>query len=149
VLKRWLRYVENLNGEGKRSGRGLVGCQVGNVKGSIDLVNCQEDRGDIPIFQVGKGEEMSLVESSCQQGVLTDGKEVEERPHPYEDSSGVASHVNEDDEKLKTFVTEERGQRIFLIIGGVEIFLPSSRGEASTGVADATEGQQVETVIEE
>jgi hypothetical protein len=91
-VKRWLRYVENLNGEGKRSGRGLIDFQVGNEKGSVDLVNCQEGRGDIPIFQVGKGEEMSSAESSCQQGVLTDGEEVEERPHPYEYSCGAASH---------------------------------------------------------
>jgi hypothetical protein len=109
VLKRWLRHVENLSDEGKRSGRGLIDFQVGNEKGSVDLINCQEGRGDIPIFQVGKGEEMSSVESSCQQGVLTDGKKVEERPHPYEDSCGTASHVNEDDEKLNTSTTEEKG----------------------------------------
>jgi hypothetical protein len=148
VLKRWLRYVENLNGEGKRSGRSLIGFQVGNVKGSVDLINCQEGRGDIPNFQVGKGEEMSSAESSRQQGVLTDGEE-EERPHPYEDSCRAASRVNEDDDKLETFITEEKDQRCILVIGGVEIFLPSSRGEASTDVADATEGQQVETVMEE
>jgi hypothetical protein len=38
---------------------------VGNEKRSVDLINCQEGRGDIPIFQVGKGEEMSSTESSC------------------------------------------------------------------------------------
>jgi hypothetical protein len=38
---------------------------VGNEKRSVDLINYQEGRGDIPIFQVGKGEEMSLAESSC------------------------------------------------------------------------------------
>jgi hypothetical protein len=138
VLKRWLRHVENLSDEGKRSGRGLVDFQVGNEKRSVDLINFQEGRGDIPIFQVGKGEEMSSVESSCQQGVLTDGKEVEERPHPYEYSCGIASHVNEDDEKLNTSVTEEEDQRSVLIIGGIKIFLPSSQGEASICVADAT-----------
>jgi hypothetical protein len=72
-LKRWLRYVENLSGKGKRFGRGLVGCQEGNVKGSVDLVNCQEGRGDILNFQVSKGEEMSLAESSRQHGILTNG----------------------------------------------------------------------------
>jgi hypothetical protein len=50
VLKRWLRHVENLNNEGKRSGRGLVDFQVGNEKRSVDLINCQEGRGDIPNF---------------------------------------------------------------------------------------------------
>jgi hypothetical protein len=138
VLRRWLRHAENLSGEGKRSGRNLIGFQVGNVKGSVDLVNCQEGRGDILNFQVGKGEEMSSAESSCQQGMLTDGEEAEERSHPYEDSCGTVSHVNEDDEKLNTSTTEEKDQRSILVIGGVEIFLPSSRGEASTDVADAT-----------
>jgi hypothetical protein len=42
VLKWWLRHAKNFNGEGKRSGRGLIDFQVGNEKGSIDLVNYQE-----------------------------------------------------------------------------------------------------------
>jgi hypothetical protein len=70
---------------------------------------------------------MSSAESSCQQGVLIDGKEAEERPHPYEDSCGTASHVNEDDEKLNTSTVEEKYQRSFMIIGGIQIFLPSSQ----------------------
>jgi hypothetical protein len=65
VLRRWLRYVKNLNGEGKRSGRNLIGFEVGNEKGSVDLVNFEEGRGDILNFQVGKGEEMRSIESSC------------------------------------------------------------------------------------
>jgi hypothetical protein len=77
VLKRWLRNVENLSDEGKRSGRDVVDFQVENKKGSDDLINCQEGEGDIPIFQVGKGEEMISTESSSQQGVLTDRKKVE------------------------------------------------------------------------
>jgi hypothetical protein len=59
--------------------------------------------------------------------VLTDGKKVEERPHPYEDSCETASRKNENDEKLKTSIIEERGQRSFFIIGGIQIFLPSSQ----------------------
>jgi hypothetical protein len=58
-------------------------------------------RGDIPIFYVGKGEERSSVEISCQR-VLTDGEKVEEIPHSDRDSRGTMNHVNEDDEKLKT-----------------------------------------------
>jgi hypothetical protein len=76
-LRRWLRYVENLSDEGKRSGRNLIGCQVVNVKGSVDLVEFQEGRGDILNFQVGKGEEMISAESSCQQRVLIDAEEAE------------------------------------------------------------------------
>jgi hypothetical protein len=149
VVKRWLRYVEKLNGEGKRSGRGLVGFQKGNAKGSVDLVNCQEGRGDILNCQVGKGEEMSLAESTRQQGVLTKGEEKEERPHPYEDSYGTAIRVNEDDDKLETSITEEKDQRSILVIGEVEIFLPNNQGEVSIDVVDATEGQQDEIVMEE
>jgi hypothetical protein len=77
VLKRGLRHVDNLTDDKKRSGRGLVDCQLGNEKRLVDLINCQEGRGDIPIFQVGKREEMISGESSCQQGVLTYGKEAE------------------------------------------------------------------------
>ena len=50
MLKRWPTHVENLIDEGKRSGRSLVDCQVGNKKGSVDLINFQEGRGDIPIL---------------------------------------------------------------------------------------------------
>ena len=96
---------------------------MGNDKGSVDLINYQEARGEIPIFQVGKREEMSSTKISCQQGALTDGKEVEERSHPYKDSCGISIHVNEDDKKLNTSITEEEDHRSVLVIGGIEIFL--------------------------
>jgi hypothetical protein len=96
---------------------------VGNEKGSVDLVNCEEGRGDNLIFQFIKVEEMSSTESSFQR-VLTNGEEVEERHHPYEDSWRVANCVNEYDDKLKTFDTKEKDQRSIMIIGGIQIFLP-------------------------
>jgi len=37
---------------------------------SIDLINCKEGRGEIPIFYVGRGEEMNSSKNSDQQGVL-------------------------------------------------------------------------------
>jgi hypothetical protein len=74
-LKRWLRHAENLSHKGKRSGKGLVDFQVSKVKGSVDLINCQVGRGDIPDFQVGKGGEMSSVESSHLEE-LTDEEEA-------------------------------------------------------------------------
>jgi hypothetical protein len=52
---------------------------------------------------------------------LTDKEDAEERPHSEEDSREILSHVNEYDEKLK-----EEDRRTILIIGGVEIFLPSN-----------------------
>jgi hypothetical protein len=62
-LKRWPRKAETLSHKGKRSGKSLIDFQVGNEKGSMDLVNCQVGRGDIPYCQVGKGEEVSSTES--------------------------------------------------------------------------------------
>jgi hypothetical protein len=58
---------------------------------------------------------------------LTDGKEVEERSHPYEDSCGISSHMNEDDEKLNTSITEEEDHRSVLVIGGIKIFFEDVR----------------------
>jgi len=59
VFKRWLRYAEKLKGEGKRSGKILIGFQVGNEDKSGNLINFQEGRGDILNCHVGKGEETS------------------------------------------------------------------------------------------
>jgi hypothetical protein len=133
-----LRHAENLGHKGKRSGKSLIDFQVGNEKGSMDLIKFQVGRGDIPDFQVGKGEETSSAESS-----LIDEEEAGGRPHSGGNSRGTVSHVNEDDDKLETFITiEEKDQRDVLIIGGVEIFLPSDRGEASTDVADVTGRQK-------
>jgi hypothetical protein len=90
--------------------------------GSVDLIDYQVGRREIPNFQVGRGKEMRLSESlrilevsSCQQGVMIG-----------EDSCGFADHVNEDDEKLNTLTIQEEDQRSILIIGGIRIFLPNS-----------------------
>jgi hypothetical protein len=98
--------------------------QVGNEMGSLeDLIDCQEGREEIPDFQVGKGEEMRLSDSLMN------------------------SEVSLDQQGMLT----EEDQRSILIIGGIEIFLPSSPVEARACVADATteEGQPTVTVIEE
>jgi hypothetical protein len=60
----WLRHDENLSHKGKRSRKDRIGFQMGNEKGSVGLANCQVGRGDIPDFQVGKGEEVSSAEGS-------------------------------------------------------------------------------------
>jgi hypothetical protein len=65
------------------------------------------DRGDIPNFQVGKGENMSSIESLHQQGELTDEEEAEEISCLDEYLHGIVSHVNEYYEKLKTFIKKE------------------------------------------
>jgi hypothetical protein len=115
---------------------------MGNEMGSSrDLIDFQEGRTGIPNFQVGNGNERffegirSSEESSDQQGVLNNEMEAKERPHLYEDSCGVAGHVNEDDEKLNTSITEEEDQRSVLIIGGIHIFLPISPTKANARVS--------------
>jgi hypothetical protein len=89
-------------------------CQVGNEMRSIDLIDCEEGRREIPYFQVGKGEERILSESlmnsaeiSYQQGELM-----------------------------------EQDQRCILIIGGIKIFLPNSPAKASTSVSHEEVVQQ-------
>jgi len=68
-----------------------------------------------------------------------------------EDSCGFPSHVNEYDDKLKSFTIQEDDLRSLIMIGGIEIFLPHAQEEAEICVAIAatTEGQLVETVVEE
>jgi len=90
----------------------------------------------------------SLEESSYQQGMLTCGREAEERTHLYEYSCGFVYHVNEYDEKLNTSTIKEVDKRCIMIIGGIKIFLPSNQEKASICVAEATEeGQPAETFI--
>jgi hypothetical protein len=60
-------------GNGERSIEDLIYCQRGGAESSdyqighhmrsSDPINFQESRGEIPIFQVGMGEEMRLFES--------------------------------------------------------------------------------------
>jgi hypothetical protein len=95
--------------------------------GSVDLIDYQVGRREVPNFQVGRGKEMRLSESlrssevgSGQQGVLIG-----------EDSCGFVDHVNEDDEKLNTLTIKEEDQRSILIIGGIKTFLPNNQVEAS------------------
>jgi hypothetical protein len=83
------------------------------MKRNHDLINYQEGRGDIPNFQEGKGEKMSLVESSHQQGVLTDEEEEESLIHMKIHVELQA--VNEDDDKLESF--HHRGEGLEVCSG--------------------------------
>jgi hypothetical protein len=153
-LRRWLREVETLSDVEEvghicepESGRNLSDEEeVGSTR---DLIDCQASRNKILECQVGKGGNMSSNESSYQKGVMKNEEEARERPRSDEYSHRIMSRVNEDDEKLKTSVTEEEDQRNVLIIGGVNIFLPSDQIKASTGVSDRIERQPTETVMEE
>jgi hypothetical protein len=89
-----------------------------------DLIDYQEGREEIPYFQVGKGEQMRLPKSLMNSGM----------------SLGQLEELIEKD------------QTHFLIIGGIEVFLPHSLVEAQAYVVDAIaagEGQPVVTVKEE
>jgi hypothetical protein len=121
-------------GNGKRSTEGLAycqgssgessDCQVGNEMGSLDLIDCQVGSNKkFPNCQVGRGKEMRLSEG------LMNSEESS-------DQQGVLTGEN---------------QKRILIIGGIEVFLPSSPVEARACVADATTvgGQPAETVMEE
>jgi len=68
-----------------------------------------------------------------------------------EDLCGFLSHVNEDDDKLKTCTIREDNLRSLMMIGGIGIFLSFSREEAEICVVDAatTEEQSAVTVREE
>jgi hypothetical protein len=58
---------------------------------------------------VGKGKEVNSAESSCHlRGLINEEEAEDEGPHSNGDSHGAANHVNEDDEKLKTFVIKEK-----------------------------------------
>jgi hypothetical protein len=104
---------------------------VGNEEGSLDLIDFHGARREIPYPQVGEREEMNLVESSYQKGVLID-----------EHSCGFADQVNEENEKLNTPIAEEEDQRCVLIVGRIQIFLPNSPTETNTRVAHEEVVQQ-------
>jgi hypothetical protein len=77
---------------------------VGNEKILVgDIMNCQDDRDASPSFQVGV-EDMRLSKSIM--------------------NSEVSSYH-------QRLLTEEEDQRHFLIIGGINIFLPRNQVEAS------------------
>jgi hypothetical protein len=73
--------------------------------GSVDLIDCQVGRREVPNFQVGRGKEMRLSES------LTDSIEssYQRRSDDGKDSCGFVDHVNEYDEKLNTLTIEGGG----------------------------------------
>ena len=75
-----------------------------------DLIDFQEGKAETPDFQVRKGEEMSLSDSLMKSEVSLNQQRV---------------------------LTEREDQRSVLIIGGIQIFLPSIPVEATTHFADA------------
>jgi hypothetical protein len=138
-IENLIEYHEGINGDSY--------FHRGNeMRSTKYLIDCQESRGEILYFQVGKGIRIRLSESirssevsSDQQGVSID-----------EDSCGFADHVNADDAKLNNSTIREEYHRFILIIGGIKTFMPRSQAEASINVAgEATKGKPTETVKEE
>jgi len=82
----------------------------------------------------------SLEVSSCQRVVMIG-----------EYSCGFVDHLNEYDNKLKTFTIQEENQKSVLVIRGIKVFLPNNQEETSARDESATvgEGKPTMTVIEE
>ena len=90
--------------------------------GSWDLIDCQVGNKKFPNFQVGKGKEMRLSESFMNSEESLD-------------QQGVLTGEN---------------QKIIMIIGGIEVFLPSNPVEARACVVyAATAGGYLEETIME
>jgi hypothetical protein len=75
---------------------------------------------------------------SYQQGVMIG-----------DDSCGFVDHMNEDDDKLKTFTIQEENQKMHSDDWGIRVFLPDNQVKASAHDENATtiEGQPALTVM--
>jgi hypothetical protein len=109
LLKRWLRYAENLKATEEKmichcwpeTGRGLDDWddEEFELGSSEDLIDCQEGSGRFPNGQMGKGTEMRSADDlkDCQEGregeitVFHEGNELrsaEDLTYCHEDSQG-------------------------------------------------------------
>jgi hypothetical protein len=59
-----------------------------------------------------------------------------------EDSCGFADHMNEYDDKLKTFTIQEEDQKSILMIGGIKVFLPDIQVKANAHDESAAVGER-------
>jgi hypothetical protein len=159
-----MRSLEDLI-DCQEDSRGNSYCQEGNgMRLAEDLIDCQVGNKELPYCQVGKGEKMSSGVSSCQQGVLMEmgsvgliDCQVGSRKFPGcqvgkgEKMRLCESLMNSEESSGQQGVLIGEDQKSILIIGGIEIFLPSSPVEARACVAEATTegGQPAETVMEE
>jgi hypothetical protein len=127
---------------------------------SVDSMDYQESSGSTPYCQVGRDEKMSwnqpeeLTEKMrLSVGLMNSEMSLDQHVQltEEEDSCGFPSHVNEDDDKLKTCTIREDNLRSLMMIGGIGIFLSFAREEAEICVADAAtvEEQSAVTVKEE
>jgi hypothetical protein len=98
-------------------------CQVGNEMGSDGLIDSQVGRRKFPNCQMGRGKEMRLSKSL----------------------------MNSEESSNQQGVLTGGNQKSILMIGGIQVFLPSNPVEVRACVADeATEERQpTETVMEE
>jgi hypothetical protein len=93
--------------------------------GSVDLIICQGSGGSIPYCQVGRDEQIrpsvGLSNSEVSWNQL---RELTEQ---------VGSRMNVDQQMQ---LTEEEGQNDILMVGGIQVFLPSAQEGAENSVAD-------------
>jgi hypothetical protein len=169
-----LRSVEDLK-DCREDSQGISNCQLGNDKRSLrDLEDCQEGSGSILNCQVGRYEDsrpseglMDSMESSIQQELLMKMGSVDlmvfqgssSRNIPYfqvgrdeQRNLGQPEVLTEqmrsqrDQQVHLTEVKEHQGD--ILMIGGIQLFLPSAQEEAETSVENtATAGEQSQLMM--
>ena len=152
LLRGWLRHAENLDGPEEmvqicelKTGRIL---DEENEMGSVeDLKNCQEGREEIPNCQVGK-ELRSLRDlidchedsQGISHGQVGNGLRSLRDEH-MRLSKGLINlevSLNQPEEMI-----EEEDQMSLLMIGGIQVFLPHSLGEAEIFVAYAAKISEI------
>jgi hypothetical protein len=70
LLKRWLRYAENLNGPEEEMVQVCepeTGRDISEIGSAEDLKNCQEGREEIPVFQVHNEMRLLWDLTDCQE----------------------------------------------------------------------------------
>jgi hypothetical protein len=96
--------------------------------GSVDLMICQGSRSDnIPYCQVGRDGQMNL-----------------DQPEELTEQMGLPDSLINSEKNLdqQMQLTEEEHQNDLLMIGGIELFLPSAQEEAENSVVHAATAEQ-------
>jgi hypothetical protein len=131
VVRKWLRHAENLSGIEDRVVHICepeIGRNLGDeeeMRSARDTMNCQESGDEFLYFHLGDemGSSRDLID--CQEG-------KNEIPN-FQVSKGeeMSSEVSSYQQGMLT----EEDQRSFLVIGGIQIFLPNNPVESSTSVS--------------
>jgi hypothetical protein len=154
-------------GNEMRSLRDLIDCQEGSERfpffqvgketkmESVDSMHYQESSESTPYCQVGRDEQMSWNQPEeltdkmrLSVGLMNSEMSLDQHVQltEEEDLCGFPSHVNEDDDKLKTCTIREENLRSLMMIGRIGIFLSFAREEVEICVADAATAEEQSAV---